>query len=715
MLTELGWNGEPLRSPVAFDFETDVVDLRVSIPSPVVLSVYDGERSLLLAPHQLDAFTEAHRDHTWLGFNSAFDWWVNYQALGKAARRLWIKVVDEGRLRDGMLLDMLIRLATGDDNNFFRRSLKKVVKDYLGEEMAKDEEVRTGFGEYRGLPLDAIPLGSREYAALDSIMTWRLAEKMIDVASDLQPRMDLAERFGWLSETIQVKAAIALAQMTRNGMAVDSATVKQRAEEYRAVTARAMIELERFDQTIIKRYKKGERAGQPMTTSTGQPQLNTKKLRELIVATAAEHTIWLPKTPKTGEAQVSGELLNEHQEFMDVPAIKAWVDYQEAVKTLQFLVALEGRDEVHPNYDVLKRTGRTSASDPNIQQMPREPWFRAMFKAHPGHRLITVDYAFIELRTLAADIEASGRPSVLGRVIRQGVDPHAWTASVVLGKSLEEFMASKQLDPKHFKAQRQAAKAVNFGIPGGLRPRKLVSYAKHNYGVDLTLAEATELWNKLVHEVYPEMVEWLEDSLESRLSQTLGVSRQAVIRAFGKCDQEFLRPEWSPLARLVRGETRTKDGSPWSPYFVEDAWTSLESLAAGAELSLRKKINSREAGQELYERLFVSPSVTLTGRVRKKVGYGEYRNTKFQGLASDGAKLALWNLLKLELEYPGQYRQVAFAHDEAVVEVPYESDERLQSDTNIIVGLMVSGMADAVQSDLPIGCEAVVGECWLKG
>lgn len=714
-MTELGWNGEPLRSPMAFDFETDVVDLRVSIPQPVVLSAYDGERSLLLAPHQLDAFTEAHQGHVWLGFNSAFDWWVNYQALGKAARRLWIKVVDEGRLRDGMLLDMLIRLADGRDDNFFRRSLKVLVKEYLGVELTKDHDVRTGFGEFIGKPLSEIPLGSREYAAEDAIQTYRLYTAQEAICCSLQPRGVPQERFGWLSETIQVKASIALAQMTRNGMAVDRQTVTSKANEYRETTSRAMIELERFDPTIIKRFKKGERQGEPQLTKTGQPQLNTAKLRELIAETAKRHMIWLPKTPKTGEIQVSGDLIREHQELIEVPAIKAWVDYQEAVKTLQFLVALEDRDEVHPSYDVLKRTGRTSASDPNIQQMPRDPWFRAMFRARSGHRLITVDYAFIELRTLAADIEASGKPSTLGKVIRQGIDPHAWTASIVLGQPLEKFLASKQLDPKHFKAQRQAAKAVNFGIPGGLRPRKLVTYARHNYGVELTLAEATTLWNRLVHDVYPELVDWLEDSLESRLSATLGVSRKEVLRVFGRSDQEFLRPEWSPVARLVRGETHTKSNEPWSPYFVEDTWNALDGLAARCDLSLRKKIRAREAGQELYERLFVSPSVTLTGRIRKKVGYGEYRNTKFQGLASDGAKLALWELLKLELANPGEYRQVAFAHDEAVVEVPYESAERLQSDTETIMGLMVRGMSDAIQSDLPIGCEAAVGECWIKG
>jgi hypothetical protein len=63
---------------------------------------------------------------------------------------------------------------------------------------------------------------------------------------------------------------------------------------------------------------------------------------------------------------------------------------------------------------------------------------------------------------------------------------------------------------------------------------------------------------------------------------------------------------------------------------------------------LSNLIKNREAGDQLSRDLFFSPVATMTGRLRGKVGFAQSRNTPFQGLAADGAKLALWGL------YPGQ-------------------------------------------------------------
>ena len=54
---------------------------------------------------------------------------------------------------------------------------------------------------------------------------------------------------------------------------------------------------------------------------------------------------------------------------------------------------------------------------------------------------------------------------------------------------------------------------------------------------------------------------------------------------------------------------------------------------------------------------------TLTGRLGAAAAYCARHNTVFQGLAADGAKLALWQL------YRAGYRIVNFVHDEIVVEV----------------------------------------------
>ena len=73
-------------------------------------------------------------------------------------------------------------------------------------------------------------------------------------------------------------------------------------------------------------------------------------------------------------------------------------------------------------------------------------------------------------------------------MIREGIDPHSFTASMFEGVSLEDFA---KLPNK--KQLRQRAKALNFGIPGGLGAKSLVAYAAATYGVELSIEEAAEL------------------------------------------------------------------------------------------------------------------------------------------------------------------------------------------------------------------------------
>ena len=52
-----------------------------------------------------------------------------------------------------------------------------------------------------------------------------------------------------------------------------------------------------------------------------------------------------------------------------------------------------------------------------------------------GYYFIAIDYSAIELRTLAAVCQRRYGSSKLGDVIKQGIDPHAFTASMVKANS----------------------------------------------------------------------------------------------------------------------------------------------------------------------------------------------------------------------------------------------------------------------------------------
>jgi DNA polymerase-1 len=135
-------------------------------------------------------------------------------------------------------------------------------------------------------------------------------------------------------------------------------------------------------------------------------------------------------------------------------------------------VADDGR--VYANWrQIGAASGRMSCSDPNMQQLPRGD-YRLCIAAPPGRVLIKADYSQIELRIAA---KVSGDTALLEGYLR-GDDLHTRTARDVLGIQ------------KVTKEHRQLAKALNFGLLYGMGAKGFRQYAKSQYGLDLSEAEA---------------------------------------------------------------------------------------------------------------------------------------------------------------------------------------------------------------------------------
>ena len=95
---------------------------------------------------------------------------------------------------------------------------------------------------------------------------------------------------------------------------------------------------------------------------------------------------------------------------------------------------------------------------------------------------------------------------------------------------------------------------------------------------------------------------------------------------------------------------------------------------------------------------------TLTGRIRADTTYCAEKNTPFQGLAADGAKIALYNLMDAGFELVG------FVHDEIITEVPENTAEemrRLQEE------IMVNSMS-LVVPDVKISVESTISPRYCK-
>lgn len=734
---ECPWDGKPFRLPpafplIAFDTETEMVeDLSKEIPRLALASVSAG-RHALLHPDQVGQFILAHRDACFVFHNVAFDFWVVDKHLRdrgeEEARRVWWDACSAGRMRDTMLLDVLVRLAGGKNGTEVVgetvrfRNLEEVAAEYTILRVDKEDPFRKRYGEIIGVPWADVEDGFLDYAIKDAIVTHRaylalanaaeliMREQGYDPnAADSRPliRRDAVEKFGLLTELVQVKGAVTLEGVTRNGMRLDAERVQRLEAGYRSSLDDAIAMIRRDYPDLLKKGKTGEK----VNAASGLPAFDITQLRQTLAGIAADvnaggkTVIEVSLTP-TGKVSTASK---EWAQYADNhPLIGLWARKEALDKQRGFLGHLRG-DVVHPRYKLMTRTGRTSCTSPNVQQMPRDGGFRELFVASPGHLLLAIDYSYVELRTLAAVCEAWFGKSQLADTIRRGIDPHCFTAAMLLGTPLDEFMGLRDSDPKRFKDYRQSAKAVNFGVPGGLGAKKLVGQARENYGVSMTEDEATSMRARLIRKVYPELSDedgYLADDGMRLLAAGLKTTTDKCWRTLdwrGTRDKSVVRS----VQKIVDGNAIKADGTPYSAGFVREIWEKLRLLNRNGDPRLEELLDAGTGSQELGRLLFARTVVSPTGRVRTGVAFTAAKNTPFQALAADGAKLALWELTR------AGFRIVGFVHDEILIELP-DDDGFVRKEVCERVKKIMCDAMEAVTPGIPIDAEYTVSRRWSK-
>jgi DNA polymerase-1 len=131
-------------------------------------------------------------------------------------------------------------------------------------------------------------------------------------------------------------------------------------------------------------------------------------------------------------------------------------------------------------------TGRTAFTQPNPQQLPRRKDVRELIMAEEGNEFIYGDLATAEMR-IAGSLS---RDPFLIDVFKNDGDVHLHMGAEIAGIPVETMDIDN--NPEH-KDWRQKAKPVNFGFLYGQMPPGFVMYAKANYGVDFTLAQAEDI------------------------------------------------------------------------------------------------------------------------------------------------------------------------------------------------------------------------------
>lgn len=162
------------------------------------------------------------------------------------------------------------------------------------------------------------------------------------------------------------------------------------------------------------------------------------------------------------------------------------------------------------------RTGRTSAEierGGSLQLAPRDDVTRGMFEVQQGYKLIIADYSQIELR-IAAWFANERRMLQLYNE-SSDADLHIATAAYLIMYGREHLAAAQFWLKRHeyahlvSKSERQRAKGANFGLVYGMQPQSLVTYARNNYGVVMTLQEAEQV-HAGYFSLYPDLLVWHE-------------------------------------------------------------------------------------------------------------------------------------------------------------------------------------------------------------
>ncbi len=185
---------------------------------------------------------------------------------------------------------------------------------------------------------------------------------------------------------------------------------------------------------------------------------------------------------------------------IDHPLARLLRDHRGATKRCgtygqKWLAQHAGADgRILPSWNQLgAESGRMSCSDPNLQQIPRGNEYRRCFVARPRWVLVKADYSQIELR-IAAKVAGE---EVMIAAYQDRRDLHTLTAARILNKP----------EPEVTKADRQLAKAVNFGLLYGMGWRGLKGYAGANYGVALTDVQAKG-YREAFFRSYPGLRAW---------------------------------------------------------------------------------------------------------------------------------------------------------------------------------------------------------------
>ena len=336
---------------------------------------------------------------------------------------------------------------------------------------------------------DTIPFDiMKEYAAMDAVVT-------LLVFSKLYPTVKKNNKLWKVYEDILIPGCRFLTDIQDIGVPFDEDRLSKAAVLMQEDIDNAVHELYEFDAV-----DKFERIKQKEFNPN-----STVQLRELLF-----DFVGLTPTKKTatGAYSTDAEVLKGLAEEHEIPKHILAIRQKSKIKNTyldKILPQLDRDGRLRTNFNLHGTTsGRLSSSGKmNMQQIPRDnPIVKGCIRAKEGNKIVAMDLTTAEVYCAAVLAEDKN----LMKVFQDGGNFHSSIAKLVFNLPCEVEEVAE-----HYSTQRQAAKAVTFGIMYGAGASKISQQVTADSGKYFSVQEAQEVIDDYFRQFF-KLRAWIDKS-----------------------------------------------------------------------------------------------------------------------------------------------------------------------------------------------------------
>jgi DNA polymerase I-like protein with 3'-5' exonuclease and polymerase domains len=336
---------------------------------------------------------------------------------------------------------------------------------------------------------DLIPFDiMKTYAAMDAVVTLLVYKKFVKIKQN--------KRLGKVYDNILIPGCRFLTDIQENGVPFDIQRLTQ---------SQSLMQVE-IDEAIAELYKNPAIASFEKINGKSFNPNSTVQLRSLLF-----DFLGLNPTGKktgTGANSTDAEVLGELATQSEVPALILAIRQKSKIKNTyldKIIPQLDRDSRLRTGFNLHSTTsGRLSSSGKlNMQQLPRDnPIVKGCIKAATGHKIVAMDLTTAEVYVAAV----LAKDEALKDVFRKGGNFHSQIAKKVFKLPCEADQVAEL-----YSMQRQAAKAVTFGIMYGAGANKISEQVTKDSGKEFSKKDAQEVIDDYFKEFH-KLKDWIEDN-----------------------------------------------------------------------------------------------------------------------------------------------------------------------------------------------------------